>query len=155
MKFINIFTGYNNNCYYICMVAVGVNEEYSMKRIKLSDSEWFIMKVLWEKSGVELKDITANLENETGWASGRIRTMLLRLIDKEAVYADKSTGVYKYFPAITKESCLKEEGKSFLKRIYSGSISEFISSFAKTGEISAKEQQEIMDILANMNNGEN
>lgn len=65
--------------------------------------------------------------------------MLLRLIDKGAVYVDKTTGVYKYFADIEKEGCLKAESKSFLKRIYSGSISEFIASFARSGEISAKE----------------
>ena len=126
-----------------------------MNKVKLSDSEWFIMNVLWNRPGLELKEITANLEKDTGWNSGRIRTMLLRLIDKEAVYVDKTTGVYKYFPAITKENRLKEEGRSFLKRIYSGSISEFIASFAKSGEISVKEQQEILEIIANINNGEN
>lgn len=126
-----------------------------MKKVNLSDSEWFIMNVLWNNPGLELKEITSNLEEETGWNSGRIRTMLLRLIDKEAVSVDKTTGVHKYFPAIERESCLKEESKSFLKRIYSGSISEFISSFAKSGEISPKEQQEILDIIASINKDEN
>lgn len=126
-----------------------------MNKVKLSDSEWFIMKALWNKPGLELKEITSNLEKDTGWNSGRIRTMLLRLIDKDAVYVDKATGVHKYFPAIEKESCLKEESRSFLKRIYSGSISEFVASFAKGGEISAKEQQEILEIIANINNGDN
>lgn len=126
-----------------------------MNKIKLSDSEWFIMNALWDRPGLELKDITASLEKDTGWTSGRIRTMLLRLIDKEAVYVDKATGVHKYFPAIAKESCLKEETRSFLKRIYSGSISEFIASFAKSGEISAKEQQEILEIISNIDNCDN
>ena len=126
-----------------------------MNKVKLSDSEWFIMNVLWNRPGLELKDIKSSLEKDTGWPSGRIRTMLLRLIDKEAVYVDKSIGVHKYFPAIAKGNCLKEEGRSFLKRIYSGSLSEFIASFAKSGEISVKEQQEILEIIANINNGDN
>ena len=80
-----------------------------MKKVNLSDSEWFIMNALWNKPGLELKEITNSLEVDTGWNSGRIRTMLLRLMDKGAVSVDKTTGVHKYFPSIERERCLKEE----------------------------------------------
>ena len=70
------------------------------KQVKLSESEWYIMNVLWEggtsEVGVlELKEITKSLKAQTGWSSGTVRTMLLRLIDKGAVQVDQTTGVYK------------------------------------------------------------
>lgn len=120
------------------------------KKINISESEWYIMNVLWDNDGVELKEITNKLVDKTNWKSPTIRTMLLRLINKELVKADTSTGVYKYYAIIDKENCVKEEARSFLDRIYKGSISQFISSFAKSGEISKKEKIEILEIISSM-----
>lgn len=120
------------------------------KKINISESEWYIMNVLWDNEGLELKEITNKLIDKTNWKSPTIRTMLLRLIDKDFVKADTSTGVYKYFAIIDRENCVKEEAKSFLDRICKGSISQFISTFAKSGEISEKEKNEILEIISSM-----
>ena len=106
------------------------------KQVKLSEAEWYIMNVLWEnqkleKDALELKQITKELKEQTGWSSGTVRTMLLRLIDKGAVSVDQTTGVYKYSTLIDKERCVQEEASSFLERIYQGSISQFVACFAK------------------------
>ena len=136
--------GYSYKCYYL-KECIRVK-----KKINISESEWYIMNVLWDNEGLELKEITNKLMDNTNWKSATIRTMLLRLINKGFVKADTSTGVYKYFAIIDKENCVKEEAKSFLDRIYKGSISQFISSFAKSGDISEKEKNEILEIISSM-----
>ena len=125
------------------------------KQVKLSESEWYIMNVLWEggtsEVGVlELKEITKSLKAQTGWSSGTVRTMLLRLIDKGAVQVDQTTGVYKYSAELKREKCVKEETDSFLDRIYKGSISQFVACFAREGNISKKEREEIMELINQM-----
>lgn len=125
------------------------------KKVKLSEAEWYIMNVLWEhqtleKDALELKQITKTLKEQTGWSSGTVRTMLLRLIDKGAVSVDQTTGVYKYSTQIQKERCVEEEAKSFLERIYQGSISQFVACFAKEGKISKEEREEILKLINQM-----
>ena len=125
------------------------------KQVKLSEAEWYIMNVLWEnqkleKDALELKQITKALKKQTGWSSGTVRTMLLRLIDKGAVSVDQTTGVYKYSTQIQKERCVEEEAKSFLERIYQGSISQFVACFAKEGKISKEEREEILKLINQM-----
>lgn len=125
------------------------------KQVKLSEAEWYIMNVLWEnqkleKDALELKQITKELKEQTGWSSGTVRTMLLRLIDKGAVSVDQTTGVYKYSTLIDKERCVQEEVSSFLERIYQGSISQFVACFAKKGKISKEEREEILQLINQM-----
>lgn len=125
------------------------------KQVKLSEAEWYIMNVLWEnqkleKDALELKQITKELKEQTGWSSGTVRTMLLRLIDKGAVSVDQTTGVYKYSTRIDKERCVQEEASSFLERIYQGSISQFVACFAKEGKISKEEREEILQLINQM-----
>ncbi len=125
------------------------------KQVKLSEAEWYIMNVLWEnqeldKDALELKQITKALKEQTGWSSGTVRTMLLRLIDKGAVSVDQTTGVYKYSAQLDKERCVQEEASSFLERIYQGSISQFVACFAKEGKISKEEREEILELINQM-----
>lgn len=125
------------------------------KQVKLSEAEWYIMNVLWEnqkleKDALELKQITKELKEQTGWSSGTVRTMLLRLIDKGAVSVDQTTGVYKYSTLIDKKRCVQEEASSFLERIYQGSISQFVACFAKEGKISKEEREEILQLINQM-----
>ena len=125
------------------------------KQVKLSEAEWYIMNVLWENQGsendaLELKQITKALKGQTGWRSGTVRTMLLRLIDKGAVSVDQTTGVYKYSAQLDKERCVQEEVSSFLERIYQGSISQFVACFAKEGKISKEEREEILELINQM-----
>lgn len=122
--------------------------------VKISEAEWLIMNVLWETPELELKQITKKLAYDTDWTGGTVRTMLLRLIDKGAVEVDKTTGVYKYSPRVDRDMCVKAEAKSFLQRIYRGSVSQFVSSLAKDGDISEKERREILEIISSMKDGD-
>ena len=62
-----------------------------MKRIKISDAEWEIMKALWSNSterGMTLGEIVRALDENNMWSYTTIRTLLVRLITKGAVTAD-------------------------------------------------------------------
>ena len=54
-------------------------------KINLSDSEWKLMKPLWEKQPRTIMELTAALRSETGWTKNTVITMLSRLEAKGAV----------------------------------------------------------------------
>lgn len=121
-------------------------EEIGMK-INITDSEWKIMKVLWEQSPLTLKEIVAALKEETSWSNTTVRTLIVRLMEKGYIEADKSTGNFKYRPLIDKEICQKEQAKDFLERVFEGSMGMFITAFAKKGKLSKQDEAELQKLI--------
>ena len=54
--------------------------------VKITDAEWKIMNVLWEKEGSTITEITRSFRETTGWTKHTVMTLLKRLDEKGAVY---------------------------------------------------------------------
>lgn len=116
-------------------------------KVNITESEWKVMKVLWENSPLSLKEIVSALKDETNWSNTTIRTLIVRLMEKEYIEADKSSGNFKYAPLVEKEACQKEQAKDFLERIFEGSMEMFITAFAKKGKLTQKDQEELKKLI--------
>ncbi len=121
------------------------------KNISISESEWKIMKILWGKPGLTLKEIAASLE-DTGWSYTTIRTLVTRLLEKGAVYADKSAGNFKYCPAVSDNDCKRKEVNRLLARVFDGSVSMLVSTLTKDSNLTEQERKELMSIIDKMEN---
>ncbi len=116
----------------------------------ISDSEWKIMKVLWEAPNITLKEIAARV-SECGWSYTTVRTLVNRLADKGAIGADRSVANnFKYYPIAVEEVCKIREVKSFLERVFDGSAGMLISTLAKDSNLSEEEQKELIGIIDKM-----
>ena len=116
------------------------------KDISISESEWRVMKVIWEEPPKTLQDILAKLKH-TEWSTTTIQTYLARLVKKGALETERQGKGYLYFPAISESECQTAEGKTFLSRVYDGSLSRMVSGFVKNGDISKVELQEIKRLI--------
>ena len=118
-----------------------------MDNIMLSDSEWRIMKQLWERSPSTLGELTKALEPETGWTRATVFVLLKRLIAKNAVRMDENQRSNVYSPLIVREDIAPAETESFLNRVYDGSLEMMFSSLTSRKKLSAEEIAEIRQIL--------
>jgi len=118
-----------------------------MEHIMLSEGEWKIMKLLWEKKPRTLREITLALEKETGWTRPTIHVMLKRLISKGAVSVDESVRIHEYYPLISRKDIAPEETESFLNRVYDGSIGLLFTALTERKALSEKEIAELRQIL--------
>ncbi len=123
-----------------------INTKGALDMKKLSESEWMVMKVLWEHPHITLKEITALL-NDSEWSYSTIRTLVSRLVKKDAVAADKTIGNFKYYPIAEESECKQQEAKKFLSRVFDGSISMMVSTLVMDSNLSEDEQKELMDII--------
>lgn len=121
----------------------------AVKNMQISESEWKVMKVLWEKSHLTLKEIAEKLA-ETGWSYTTIRTLVTRLAEKGAIAADKSTGNFRYFPAVSEDECKFKEVNRFLSKVFDGSVSMLVSTLTKDSNLTEEEQNKLMSIIEKM-----
>lgn len=57
--------------------------------MKLSDTEWTVMHVLWKRSPASVRDVLEAVEADTGWAYTTVKTILGRLAEKGVVAVRK------------------------------------------------------------------
>ena len=69
---------------------------------------------------------------------------------KGLVCIDKETYPHLYRAALDRENCRKQEMKSFLDRVYSGSAGDLIAAFLKEERISSEERERLKKLLDDM-----
>lgn len=120
------------------------------KSLQISESEWQVMKVLWQYPGLCASQVTAEVSKENKWSDGTTRTYLRRLIDKGALKYEQDkvdSRIYYYFPIIDEKTALESESKSFLNRIVKGKVGIVLASLINETELSEHEIVELEHIL--------
>jgi len=117
------------------------------KSCRISDAEWLVMKVLWQESPLTASLITEHLQPETDWSPKTIQTLIARLVKKGALAVKKDAGLNQYYPLLSKEQCMVDETKTFLQKVYNGSLHGLIANFVKNERFTAKEIEELKRLL--------
>ena len=113
----------------------------------LSEAEWHIMESLWEESPKVGSRIVADMGERTGWSRSTTLTMLKRMSEKGLIACEDNGRMKAYVPLVERETAVKKETESFLKRVYHGSISMLVSGFVEKQRISPQELAELSEIL--------
>ncbi len=115
---------------------------------KITEAELEIMKVLWENKEATSLQIIDEVSKTTDWNKNTIKTLISRLVEKEAISVDKNKGnLYLYTPNISIDEYKNEENKNFLKKLYNGSINDMLLTFAKSNELTRKDLEELMKLI--------
>ena len=117
---------------------------------QISEAEWQVMQILWREENLPLKDIIEQVAPMTGWNGNTIRTLLVRLVEKGAVAAEKQGRNYRYSALARQEDCVREETRNFLDRIFGGSPTKLFAALTGSGEISANDLAEIRAMIDRM-----
>ncbi len=118
-----------------------------MDKITLSDGEWKLMNLLWEKEPLTIGDMVAALKGDTDWTKATVNMMLLRLIDKGAVRVEEGGRRKLFYPVMERDSAVVQEAENTLKKIRTGGIGLLISTMAKKSELTEKEIDDLYLML--------
>jgi len=121
------------------------------KSPNISDAEWQVMKVLWEKSPLTSTEIINSLKASTAWSPKTIHTLISRLVKKGVVGVNKDSSLNEYFPLVTEEECRRVETKSFIQKVYDGSLHLLIKSFIENEKLTSEEIDELRRMLDEKN----
>ncbi|MBP7050708.1 MAG: BlaI/MecI/CopY family transcriptional regulator [Phycisphaerae bacterium] len=114
---------------------------------KISDSEWEVMKVLWERSPQTANEIVESLSKKTPWKRETIRTLINRLVRKKAVAFEKKDRQYHFFPLANEADCVRAETNSFLRRVRVTSIEPMLAAFVEGQHLSVEQIMRLRRIL--------
>lgn len=114
---------------------------------KISESEQLVMKVIWKEGPVASRRIIEVLSEQTTWKPKTVSTLLNRLLKKRAIAYDGSGRKYRYYPLIEEAEFVKTESRSFLKRVFGGSVKPLLASMAENSDLTLKDIEELKGIV--------
>lgn len=137
-----------NICIWITFVIQGGELNIMKELPKISGAELEVMKVLWSKSPQTANEVIKVLETTTDWKPKTIRTLINRLVQKEAISYHQDTGrIYAYFPLVSQDKYLQVETESLLKRFYGAAFKPLLVNFLKEEKLSSEDINELKRIL--------
>lgn len=113
----------------------------------LSDGEWKIMNVLWERKRATITELTAALQEETGWDKHIIITMLNRMVKKGAVSFETNGRAKQFEPVLLRSEVSIRETKGFLNKVYRGSIGMMVNAMVEDKALTSEDIAELYEIL--------
>lgn len=119
----------------------------------IGDSEWYVMKVLWENAPMSGNDIVKAVSSKTDWSQSTILTMIRRLVKKEAIGVEQQS-VMMYYPLVQESDIVRRETGMFLDRVYEGSVNMLVKGCIESGELSKAELASLKKMLDDMDSSE-
>ena len=113
----------------------------------LTHSEWYVMDCLWQHSPSTVMELVTALHQKVGWAKSTTITTLRRMEDKGLVTVEVHGRTKYYTPALERDKAVRRETRSFLDRVYQGSVGLMVSSMAREKALTKEEIEELYAIL--------
>lgn len=114
--------------------------------LNITDAEYYVMKTIWSRSPMNASEIIESLKDETDWNPKTIHTLISRLVSKKAVGVIKESP-YRFYPLVLEGEYRREETRSFLKKVYNGSIQHLVANFINDEAITKEELEELKRLL--------
>ena len=124
-----------------------------MEQTKLTASEWSVLDSLWRESPQTVMQLVARLGESVGWAKSTTITTLRRMEEKGLVHCETVGKGKSYTPAVEQEKAEIQETRSFLDRVYRGSVGLMMSAMAQRQELSREDIAELREILRKAEEG--
>ena len=118
-----------------------------MEPVRIKNSECNVLSCLWEKSPQTVMQLVARLRETVGWAKSTTITTLRRMEEKGLVKCEIIGKGKSYTPAVEQENAVIAETRSFLDRVYQGSVGMMMSAMARRQELTQEDLAELRKIL--------
>jgi BlaI family penicillinase repressor len=120
--------------------------------MRVSTAESVVMEALWRRHPQSAEDIVAEVAAGQGWSDATVKTLLNRLLAKDAISADRDGRRYLYSPKLSRADYVDEESTGLLDRLFEGRLASLVSHFSEREKLSADDITELKRLIAELDN---
>ncbi len=114
---------------------------------RISDAEYAVMAVLWDKSPLTAQEVAERVPSERGWSANTVKTLLARLVAKKTIAHDADGRRYLYRPLVAQADYVAAESRRWMDRLFGGSLTPLVAHLAERNAVSPQEIAEIEALL--------
>jgi BlaI family transcriptional regulator, penicillinase repressor len=122
------------------------------RELQISDSEWDVMEPIWAVGACTAADVIRELRATHDWNHSTIRTLLARLVEKGALAYDVDGSRYIYRAVVSRQRCVRQEGRSFLEKAFGGDVTALVAHFVAEASLEPGQIQQLRQLLAQKKN---
>ena len=116
-------------------------------QLNLIESEWAILKVVWELEPCAAPTVQETLEKEKGWAYTTVKTMMDRMVKKGLLRTEKIRNLYLYRSAVTQTQAQRSEIFRAVKRAFNGTLTPMMQFLIENDELSQQEYDHLERLI--------
>jgi BlaI family penicillinase repressor len=118
------------------------------KELQISDAEWDVMEPIWVAGECTAAEVIKQLRATHDWNHSTIRTLLARLVEKGALDYDVDGSRYIYRAAVSRQSCVRQESRSLLKKAFGGDVTALLTHFVEESSLDRDQIERLRQLLA-------
>lgn len=115
--------------------------------ITISEAEWEIMRVVWANEAVTSREVIDILEDKMAWKESTIKTLLGRLVEKEALKTTKEGRKFIYTAKISETDSVKNYSDDILSRVCNKQNGKVARNIIEDAELSQADIAELIRLL--------
>lgn len=121
------------------------------RSVQISDAEWDVMEPIWATGVCTAADVIKHLRATHDWNHSTIRTLLARLVEKGALAYDVDGSRYLYRAVVSRQQCVRQEGRSFLEKAFAGDVAALLAHFVEEASLDRSQVEQLRQLLAEKN----
>lgn len=121
---------------------------------RISGAESQVMEALWRKGPLTPDGIVDEVGEAHGWAPGTVKTLITRLLKKQAIAGRREAGGYLYRPLISRADYVQSESQGLVDRLFGGEVAPLVAHFAEHRALTPKDIQLLKSLIARLPDGE-
>lgn len=114
---------------------------------RISDAEHAVMEVLWDESPLTAQDVVERIDPERGWSANTVKTLLGRLLAKQAIAHEADGRRYLYRPLVARDDYVTRESRRMMDRLFGGRLTPLVAHLAERDELTEQDIAEIEALL--------
>ena len=121
-----------------------------IKKPRITEAEWPIMKFLWERESATAAQIVEAVSQSRDISMRTIKALIRRLLDKEMIsftVDSKDSRVYHYKARVTQEEGIHDKNQSILNLVYEGKTGQLLTHFVGNADLEAEEIDSLLSLL--------
>jgi len=115
--------------------------------IELTESEWAIIKAVWDHEPCAAPAIQEKLHKQTAWTYSTVRTLMDRMVAKGLLDAEKVRNLTLYRSLITREQAQRGELFYALKHAFNGALTPMVQCLLDTRDLSDDELVKLASLI--------
>lgn len=114
---------------------------------RISEAEFAVMDALWHESPLTAQDVCDRVCDANGWSIPTVKTLLSRLVAKDAVGTEPDGRRFLYRPLIERAEYVGGESRRLVDRLFGGRAAPLFAQLAEAEALSDADLEEIEALL--------
>lgn len=114
---------------------------------RISDAEHAVMEVLWQRSPLTAAEVCEQVCEPRGWSLATVKTLLSRLVTKQALATEPDGKRFLYSPRVAREAYVGSESRRLVDRLFGGRAAPLFAHLAESDALTEDDIAEIEALL--------